>query len=258
MSGTDQPDNPPLGRIAQISFVVLMLALTGLFVVLGVWQLERLGEKEAQIAAVEARFHQPPVPFPPLREWVGLDPEALDFRPVSLTGQFDHAQTVIVFDNLVGARGQFGGAGYWVMAPFHIDGGGLVWVNRGFVPEHLASSYAQGGVVEDGHQTIQGVVRRAEQANAFTPGAELSARRDWVRDPERLSAFLSDEDEPVAPVTIDMPAGDPGALPQGGETEIVFSNRHLEYAGTWFAFAAITPIMLGFWLWRQRKSRRLL
>lgn len=258
MNSTEQSGIAPLGRIAQVSFVVLMLGLTALFVVLGMWQVERLGQKEAQIAAVEARFDLAPVPFPPVREWDAIDPEALDFRPVSLTGQFDHTQTVLVFDNLVDARGQYGGAGYWVMAPLRVADGGIVWINRGFVPSHLASSYAQGGVVDDeAEQTIEGVVRRAERANAFTPGSELSERRDWVRNPERLSAFLSENDVPVAPVTIDLPAGEFGALPQGGETEIVFSNRHLEYAGTWFAFAGITPIMLGFWLWRQRRSRRL-
>ncbi|HTN61521.1 MAG TPA: SURF1 family cytochrome oxidase biogenesis protein [Devosia sp.] len=47
----------------------------------------------------------------------------------------------------------------------------------------------------------------------------------------------------------------PGVLPQGGETIVAFPNNHFGYALTWFGFAIITPIMLGFWLWRQRRVK---
>lgn len=247
----------PTGRIGQISFVVLMLALTALFVTLGVWQVQRLAEKEALIAAVETRLSQTPAAFPPVNQWAGIDPEALDYRAMALTGSFDHAGTVLVFTNLPEPRGRYGRAGYWVMAPFQTEDGGIVWVNRGFVPEHLAASYAQGGIAPEGTVTIEGAVRKPEEANAFTPGPDFAARREWVRDPLRLSEVVRIEGVPVAPVTIDLPAGEPGELPQGGETQVTFSNRHLEYAGTWFIFAAITPVMLGFWLWRQRRSTNL-
>jgi surfeit locus 1 family protein len=78
-----------------------------------------------------------------------------------------------------------------------------------------------------------------------------------VRNPERLAAFLDAAGAPVAPITLDLRAGSGDELPQGGETQIYFPNRHLEYAGTWYLFAAITPIMLGFWLWRQRRPTNL-
>ena len=44
-------------------------------------------------------------------------------------------------------------------------------------------------------------------------------------------------------------------LPQGGETVIEFPNNHLGYAITWFGFAILTPILLAFWISRQRKGR---
>jgi surfeit locus 1 family protein len=252
-----QPAQQSASRIGQISFAVLMVALTALFITLGVWQLQRLAEKEALIEAVETRLSQTPISFPPVDQWTGIDPEALDYRPVALAGTFDHARTVLVFTNLTGPNGQYGRAGYWVMAPFETRDGGIVWINRGFVPEHLASSYSGGGMAPEGAMEVEGVARRPEEANPFTPGSDFAARREWVRDPLRLSEVARLEGMPIAPVTVDLPAGEPWQLPQGGETQVSFPNRHIEYAGTWFIFATITPIMLGFWLWRQRRERKL-
>ncbi|WP_196259526.1 SURF1 family protein [Pelagibacterium limicola] len=246
-----------VGVFGRIGFVVLMLLLTALFVTLGVWQLQRLAEKDALIAAVETRLTQAPLAFPSASQWPGITPDALDYRPVSLSGTFDHARTVLVFTNLSDPQGRYGRAGYWVMSPLETADGGIVWINRGFVPEHLAAGYADGGLVSETEVRLEGIARKPEEANPFTPGPDFAARREWVRDPARLSEVARLEDIATAPVTVDLPAGEPGMLPQGGETQVTFPNRHLEYAGTWFIFAAITPIMLGFWLWRQRRSTNL-
>lgn len=254
---TDARPAPRRWGFAQISFVVFMLTLMVMFITLGNWQVSRLAEKEALIATVEERFDQPPSEFPAAEMWAGISAEALNYRPFTLTGTYDHGNTVLIFTNLTDPAGPYGGVGYWVMAPFTLEDGGVVWVNRGFVPENLAATYADGGAGPEGTLTIEGVARHPEEANPFTPAADLDAGREWVRDPARLAAFLDDPSIPVAPVTFDRVAGPEGELPQGGETQIAFPNRHLEYAGTWYLFAAITPIMLGFWLWRQRRSRNL-
>jgi surfeit locus 1 family protein len=247
----------PRWGFGQVSFAMLMLSLTVLFIVLGTWQVERLAEKEALIAAVEARFDVAPQSFPASDSWDALDPQTLDYGRFELTGTFDNAATVLVFTNLPDPAGRYGGVGYWIMAPFLLDDGGIVWVNRGFVPQAAAADFVDGSDAPQGQVTFEAIARRPEQANTFTPEPDFEERREWVRDPERLSAFLNDTNGPVAPVTLDKIAGEPGELPQGGETQITFPNRHLEYAGTWYLFAAITPIMLGFWLWRQRRPGNL-
>lgn len=243
---------------SRIGFVILMTFLTALFVTLGTWQVQRLAEKDALIATVEDRFDQPPAPFPALGEWAALDPEAIDYRPVVISGVFDNEQTVLVFTNLVDRAGQYGGVGYWVLAPLMTPDGGVAWINRGFVPETQAADFINGGAdAPTGSTTIEAIARRPQQVNAFTPAPDVDARREWVLDPTRLAAFLPDSETAVAPVILDAVAGPVGALPQGGETQVTFPNRHLEYAGTWYLFAAITPIMVGFWLWRQRRPANL-
>ena len=67
-------------------FIAFMLVLMVLFVALGTWQVERLGEKERLIADVASRMNLPPAELPPAAEWGAFDAEAWNFRPVKLAG----------------------------------------------------------------------------------------------------------------------------------------------------------------------------
>ncbi len=236
------------------SFIVFMLALTALWVVLGVWQLERLAWKEGLIAQVTARFTQPPTPLPPAAQWPGLDLDSYDFRPVSISGQYVPDKIVPVFIGLTDAKGQYDGPGYWLMAPFAPDSGGTVWIDLGFVPQDKLPDYGGDKSVPQGPQTITGVATLSEDPGMFTPPPDDKNHIEWVRSPARLSAMAGLTDAPLN-LVIDLPAGAPGALPQGGETTIDFPNNHLGYAYTWFGFAIITPALLAAWVWRQVKPK---
>lgn len=238
-------------------FVIFMLALSALCAGLGYWQIQRLAEKEALIATVTDRISLDPVPVPPTAEWVGLDPEIYNYRPVTVTGEFQPEDTLFVFTALTDPVGTYQGAGYWVMTPFVTEGGGMIFVNRGFIPQQFKSVFddADGiGAPPSGIVTLTGIARLPEAENAFTPGPETSTRVEYVRSIERMRDMLSGDYEPIAGFFIDQKAGAKDALPQGGETKLTFSNRHFEYALTWFALSAITFIMTLFWLIRLRRS----
>lgn len=238
------------------TFVALMLALAATCAWLGTWQMQRLAEKEALIAAVDARLTADPVPVPPADQWATLDLEALNFQPVSLSGSFRYNQTVTVFTSLVNARGPVSGPGYWVIAPFTLADGGTVFVNRGFVPQDFQEAAVTDGQGDDGLVTITGLLRPAEAAGMMTPEPNMSDRIEWVRDPARLAAMVDPAMAPFAPFYVDMPAGPAGELPQGGETVIEFPNNHLGYAYTWYGFAIVAVVMLGFWLMRERGTSK--
>jgi surfeit locus 1 family protein len=238
-------------------FIVLMLALTALFAGLGWWQVNRLKEKEALIALVEERMHGAPQQLPPVAEWVGFDPAVFDYRPVTMTGQYAPERSVLVFTSLSDTTGRYSGPGYWVMTPLLLHGGGAVWINRGFVPEQLSAPFASDGTAPQGEVSVTGIARAPEEAGGFTPGPDARKRLEWVRDPARLTALADPDLSPVAPIYVDLPAGDPGALPQGGETKVSFPNNHFGYALTWFGFAGLTPILLVFWVLRQRRPQSL-
>lgn len=240
----------------NIVFVVLMLGLTAVFVWLGNWQLQRADEKEALTATVADRMGSAPLPLPPLAEWDVVGWERYDYQPVSLSGSFRHDATVLVFTSLSTPNGRHSGPGYWVMAPFELASGGFVFVNRGFVPQGSRAAFADGGAAPTGPRTVTGIARLSERAGSFTPDTDSARRLDWVRDVDRLALQSDAELTPLAPIFVDLPAGDAGALPQGGETVLTFTNNHLGYAITWFGFALITPLLLLVWLLALRRPRQ--
>ncbi len=237
-------------------FVAVMVALAAVCAWLGTWQMQRLAEKEALIAAVDERLDAEPIPVPAAQSWPALDVDALNFQPVSLTGAFRYNQTMTVFTSLANARGPAEGVGYWVVTPFVLSEGGTVFVNRGFVPEDFQEAAVTDSEGGETQVTITGLLRPAEKASFITPGPDMSNRTEWVRDPERLAQMVDPALAPFAPFYVDLPAGPPGELPQGGETVVEFPNNHLGYAYTWYGFAIVAVVMLGFWLARGRKDAR--
>jgi surfeit locus 1 family protein len=243
-------------RWGDLVFVLLMVALTGLFATLGMWQLQRLEEKEALIATVANRMDDVPIALPDLAAWDSVDWEQFNYLPLTLGGTFQHDDTVLVFTSLSSANGPYSGPGYWAMTPLQLTEGGAVFVNRGFVPQQAGPAFATGGAGPLGPVSLTGVGRLTEEASAFTPDADIAKRIEWVRDVDRLALLADPELAPFAPLYVDLPAGEAGALPQGGETRVEFSNNHLGYAYTWFGFALITPALLLVWLLARRRSRR--
>ena len=235
-------------------FIVVMLGLTALFAWLGLWQVDRLHWKETLIAQVNARLTQPPYELPRVELWPQLDLDAFSFHPLTVTGHYLPEKTVLVFASLSSARGKYDGPGYWVMTPVAADGGGTVFVNRGFIPQSSASAFANGGAAPQGEQIITGIGVAPEEPEPFTPGPDKAKRVEYVRDPVRLAA-MAEVQGPALGITLDAPAADPGALPQGGETTIEFPNNHFGYALTWFGFAGLTPILLLVWIWRQLRPK---
>lgn len=239
------PERPRLG------FVLFMLVLTAIFVALGVWQLARLGEKEALIARIDDRMKGAPMQLPPVAEWVGFDPEVWDYRPVTLSGTFRNDQTVRVFTSVDGS-GPVSGPGYWIVAPLVRDDGGVVLVNRGFVPQALAQSFADGGPAAAGRVTITGIARASDPIGVFTPGPDTPDRIDYARNIDRIAKTLDPALTPLAPIYVDQADSGTGNLPRGGLTTVDIPNRHFEYALTWFALAVLTPSMLVVW-WQARR-----
>lgn len=237
-------------------FTALMLALAITCAWLGTWQMQRLAEKEALIAAVADRLNADPIALPPADQWPTLDLAALNFQPVSLTGAFRYNQTLTIFTSLADARGPASGPGYWVVTPFVLAGGGTVFVNRGFVPAEFQEAAVTDAEGDENQVTITGLLRPSEAAGFMTPEPDSSNRTDWVRDTVRMAAMVDPDLAPIAPFYVDLPAGPAGQLPQGGETIIEFPNNHLGYAYTWYGFAIVAIVMLGFWLWRQRHPAR--
>jgi surfeit locus 1 family protein len=217
-----------------------------LLVALGVWQLRRLAWKEALIAAVEARAHMAPVALPAPASWSALDPADYEYRRVEATGVYDYSHQEFVFTSMEEPRGRYGGVGYLVMTPLRLADGGVVIVNRGFVPEEMK---AQADTGPQGETHVVGLMRASERRNLFTPADEPERGVFFTRDADGLAKAM--QLGPHAPFTLDAEAG-PDPLPEGGETRLTFPNNHLSYAFTWFGMAAALAGVFGVWAFGRR------
>jgi surfeit locus 1 family protein len=222
-------------------FVVLIVLIE-----LGFWQLSRLAWKQDLIARVVERTQLSfASPAPAESEWPKLSAERDEYRRVRVAGTFRHDREALCYALLSDANGQFSGPGYWVMTPLELADGTTVIVNRGFVPldRKDAATRREGQVL--GPVTITGLLRLPEGRSWFTP-ADDPAHNTWQeRDPAAIAKAYGLAR--VAPFFIDADSKpNPSGLPQGGETRLVFANRHLEYAITWFglSFALIAVFLV--------------
>jgi surfeit locus 1 family protein len=243
-------DRTPGVLIPAVAAAVALCILVGL----GTWQLQRLGWKEDLVKRIEARLVMPPAPLPPAAQWASLDLDEWEYRPVSLSGRFDHAHEARVYTLLSEPKGRFKGPGYLILTPLVLaDGSGTVVVNRGFVPEDRADPATRAEGQVEGKVSVTGLLRGPEAKNSFTPEDKPDAGLFFARDPAPIAAAYGLKG--VAPFGVDLAAGQsPGGLPQGGETRIAFPNRHLEYALTWYGLAASLVGVFIAWMMRRRAN----
>ena len=214
---------------------LVSIAVLGVLIGLGTWQLQRLAWKQALIARVAAQIEAPAVPLPPMAEWPGMDLAANEYRPFSVRGTFDPGVEFYAFTSLAEPKGALGGPGYWVLAPLALEGGGRVLINRGFVPAKRKDRRDRPDGQVEGPVQITGLLRRSIIPGLFVPAPDRARNTWFARDVDAMAAAANITD--MAPFFLDAIASPPGGLPQGGETRLAFRNTHLGYALTWYGLA---------------------
>ncbi|MEP0519836.1 MAG: SURF1 family protein [Hyphomicrobiales bacterium] len=224
---------------------------------LGTWQVYRMHWKEALIEDVTARLSADPIALPAANQWTNLKPEEYQYTRVSITGRFQHKQqqkSYMVVSNPKGGR--YGGQGHWIMTPFELQSGKLVWVNRGFVPNAFDDSDITTEFQED--VTLTGLMRQPEIATFATPGNSdgFDGNIWFVRNPAAMTAVAKLDGGNVAPFFIDLDADAGVLLPQSGETRVQFENRHFGYVLTWYGIAlTLLGVFTAFAVREYKKSR---
>ncbi|HEY8005967.1 MAG TPA: SURF1 family protein [Methylocella sp.] len=215
-----------------------------ILVSLGVWQLRRLAWKEGLIANIEARTSAAPQPLSPVADWPALRPEDYEYRHVTLTGTFENGEEVLVFRPSGGSADNQ--PGYHVLTPLRLKSGGIVIVNRGFVPlDRKQQNSRKAGLIE-GETTLTGLMRQPETRNFFTPPDDPAAGNYFTRDPGLIARHFGLAN--TAPFSVDADESlVPGGWPKGGATERNIPNNHFSYALTWFGLAlALIGVFIAF------------
>ena len=237
-------------RRSRATLAALVLAGVGtvaMLLALGTWQVYRLRWKLDLIATVDARVDASPVPTPGPSAWPGLTADADQYLHVTAQGTFDNARETFV--QAVTDEGP----GFWVLTPFHTDGGFTVLMNRGFVPPERRDAATRAAGQFGGETSVTGLLRIDEPGGAFLRHNDPAADRWFSRDVRAIAAKRG-LTAPVAPYFIDADrAPMPGRYPIGGLTVVAFPNNHLVYAITWYAMGLG---LAGALVWVIRDERR--
>jgi surfeit locus 1 family protein len=228
-----------------------VLAAFLVLVGLGTWQLQRKTWKEGLLATLAERLTEAPVSLPPPREWPQLSQAADEFRRVRLTGTFLNDREALVYTAGSSLReGAPSGPGYEVFTPAKLADGGIVMVDRGFVPEDRrdAATRADGQVT--GPVEIIGALRWPESRSVFTPADQPDRNLWFVRDSEAIAAAKHLDAAPFY-VAQEAPSP-PGGWPKPARLIPRLPNNHLQYAVTWYGLAFALFVVSLAWLLRQR------
>lgn len=234
-----------LGARALLWPAVATALLFALISSLGVWQMRRLGEKEALISRVESRAHAAPKVLPPRDQWAALVPADYEFSRVTARGQYLAGRDALIF--MKPPEGFGLEPGYMVITPFALEAGGELLVERGFAPVSRAADEA-GRAPPAGEMVITGLMRAPQTRNIFTP-ADTPGRLIWyTREPVAMASALGLS--AAAPFTLALEG--PSSQGANGFPRLVavapeFANNHLSYALTWFALAAALLVVFGFY-----------
>jgi surfeit locus 1 family protein len=225
---------------------VFALVAVVAFIGLGSWQLQRKAWKEALIESLEQRLSAPAGDLPSRERWASLTPSD-EFRRVKFSATFVPGAEALVYTSGSALRSDVSGPGYWVFAPAQVASGGVVVVNRGFVPEGRQDLATRAAGAATGDAALVGVMRWPESRGVFSPQDDPGRNLWFVRDPVAIAAAKGWGE--VAPFFIELESPQPpGGLPRAGALKVNLRNEHLQYAITWYGLALVVMLMFGVWL----------
>lgn len=230
--------------------LVLTLAAAVAFLILcglGTWQVQRLHWKNELLARIEALRTAPPRP---VGQVLAKGAENAEFARVTADCPGIATAAYVTLYSLYEGQG-----GYRLISACRIEGGAYrsVLVDRGFI----ADTVKERPKVDRGLMApvrVTGVLRAPDEPTFVTPAnrpidnqwysRNVAAMATHLRAPSPAPLFLMAE----TATNPELPVLKPAPLP----AEI--SNRHLEYAVTWFGLAAALAGVYAALLWRKWKG----
>ncbi|EBA13288.1 SURF1 family protein [Roseobacter sp. CCS2] len=203
--------------------LILGLAGCGVLISLGFWQVDRLAEKEAILADINARLMSPPVPFS-----IFANETADEYARVSLSGTPTGEELHVL------VSGTEAGTGYRVIARFETALGAIL-IDQGLLA--IDNKDAEPLIAP---MDVTGTLLWPDDQNSSTPDPDLAANIWFARNVEIMAEVLNTL--PFMVVASQTSPADPRITPLPVNTASI-KNDHFEYAVTWFLLALVWAIM---------------
>ncbi|MEP3244395.1 MAG: SURF1 family protein [Sneathiella sp.] len=227
--------------VMTIPAVLILLSLS-------FWQLNRYFWKVELISHLTERLSEDAVPLPAgalsLPEW--------GHKRVSVSGAFLNDKEIHLFSHAKKGR-----KGFQIITPMvRSDGGGIVLVNRGWVPEGKKEASNRKEGLISGPVDVTGVVRKPwTKSYDFLPDNNAEQNVWLYGDLGQMAARLKLD---VAPVFVELDdLAVPGGWPKGGQTRVSVPNNHLEYFFTWLGLAFAMLAIYGIYGTNRTKKQRV-
>jgi surfeit locus 1 family protein len=217
----------------SLATLVLLPVLIGL----GQWQLERAAWKQSLIDAHAARIGEP---ARPLRDVLAYPAAEQEYRQVAAQGVYDLDHQLLL-DNQI----HEGAAGYHVLTPLRLDGGGTgddwVLVDRGWVPMGASRSRLPGIPGPAGTVTVRAMIRLPPE-KTFRLGAVEEPGSGWPQVIQQLETGPIEKrlGHRLLPLVLLLSPNDAGGFVR--EWRPVYGitpDKHRAYAAQWFTLALV-------------------
>lgn len=227
--------------------VILIVALTGIFLAAGFWQMARAHYKERMQVGITAAAADAPLHAG--REM--LDAQHAHLRRLEARGTWLPERTILL-DNKV----QQGVVGYEVLTPLRLDEGGLyLLVNRGWIRAPQLRTELPKIATPSGKVQVEGIAR-VPSSRFLELGSEVVSGSVWQN--LTIERYKGWSQLPVQPVVLYQKGGIEDGLQRveaAPEAAGINADRHRGYALTWFLLAGVAVVM-GLLGWYKSKHSK--
>ena len=231
-----------------VGFLIVALTVV-LFGNLGLWQLRRLDDRKALNATIESQMVQDPVDLELLVAEVGPDPDALEYRRVSVSGAYDVESEILLQARTLNSQ-----SGHNVVTPLVWDDGAIA-VNRGWVPIDSLGPPVPDARPSSVDVQVVGILRRSEDRG---PTGAIEPDGSYAKIGRIDLALLAPQwDPPLFPLYLQLETQDPppGEYPIPLPPPEISEGTHLSYAIQWFVFATIAIVGFGALIYTTAKRQ---
>lgn len=228
--------------------VALTLFGIALFTALGLWQLRRAHEKVELFAALAGAAQQAPVALAEARR----EASAGRYPRVQVGGRYDPLHAYVLDNQVQGGR-----TGVRVFGIFEpADGSTPLLVDRGFLARDARGQPSAIPLPPPGTQSVIALYAPPPGSGLRLGGNPLPRQATWPKTSIYidLAEIAADLGHPLDPRMLRL-APEPGSV-FGREwtPELLPPQRHLGYAATWFAFAALALVLFVIRHWRNEEN----
>lgn len=226
------------------------LALTIIFAVvcsgLGMWQLARRAEAQAEISRVEANFDADGIPITDALPTLESFDESQKWLPVEVTGTYLRDEELLVRNRPLNIN-----PGFEVLTPLLLTNGDVFIVNRGWVP--TGDDQNAPDAVPSAPAGEVTVIARLKQGEPSLAGRSATGNQIATINLTEIAERLGSDTYTGAYGL--MKSEDPGPTdrPTAVTRPVRDEGPHLSYAFQWFVFALMAFIGLG---WAARQEYR--